>query len=196
MKLRNLIRPVYLVRRSWYRLYELRHPDEPWISQKAVRYCEQNLDPEKHVGLEWGSGRSTAWFARHLRHLTSVEHDKAWFDKVQASIARSGTKNIDYLYMPLDHPLEEPSRPAYDETPKYVAVAANWPDGALDFVVVDGHYRQACILAALPKIARGGLLLVDNSNWMPLADWGVPNDWRLVHQSSNVMTQTTIWQKP
>jgi hypothetical protein len=77
-----------------------------------------------------------------------------------------------------------------------VKVVEEFDDESIDFVVVDGHYRQACILEALKKIKSGGFLLVDNTNWMPLKEWGVPCDWSIVHQSSNVMTETTIWKKP
>jgi hypothetical protein len=79
--------------------------------------------------------------------------------------------------------------------PRYVVVFEELQDGSLDFVVVDGHYRQACIRAAIPKLKMGGLLLLDNSNWLSDAEWGIPAPWSLVHRSSNVMTVTSIWQK-
>ena len=69
-------------------------------------------------------------------------------------------------------------------------------DASVDFVVIDGHYRQACVLAALPKIKPGGRLLIDNSNWLSTLDWGVPSSWPLVHRSSNVMAETSIWERP
>ena len=37
--------------------------------------------------------------------------------------------------------------------------------------------------------------LIDNTDRMPLDEWGVPAHWPLVHQSQNVRTQTTIWRK-
>ena len=81
--------------------------------------------------------------------------------------------------MPLDHPPAEPTRPVYEPLPRYVAVFNEFEDGSLDFVVVDGHYRQACILAALPKLKVGGLLMLDNSNWLSDREWGIPVSWPL-----------------
>lgn len=185
--------PVYLARRLAYRAYELRHPDEPWIAQGAVRFCERVLDRSMR-GLEWGSGRSTSWFGRRLGHLTSVEHNRAWYEQVSGRLR--DLKNVDYRFVPLDHPESDPTPASYPVVPRYVAVAHEFDDGALDLVVIDGHYRQACVLAALPKLKSGGLLLVDNTNRMPDAEWGVPSAFRLVHRSENVMTETSIWQKP
>jgi hypothetical protein len=96
----------------------------------------------------------------------------------------------------LDHPREEPTRPHYEQVPRYVSVIDEFPDESLDFVLVDGHYRQACVLAALSKLRPGGLLAVDNTDWLPDDLWGVPAAWPLVHRSANVVTVTTVWRKP
>ncbi|HWL86986.1 MAG TPA: class I SAM-dependent methyltransferase, partial [Polyangiaceae bacterium] len=193
LRLLELLRqPRYLARRIAYKAYELRHPDEPWIAQGAVRFCDGWLTRDMR-GLEWGSGRSTAWFARRLGHLASVEHSQEWHARVRENLKEF--RNIDYRWVPLDHPVSEPTRPHYDLMPRYVAVADEFDDESLDLVVIDGHYRQACVLAALPKLRAGGLLLIDNTNRLPLAEWGVPSTYTIRHQSENVMTQTTIWQK-
>jgi hypothetical protein len=184
--------PRYTARRVAYKLYEWRHPDEPWIAQGAVRFCEHNLDRSMSA-IEMGSGRSTAWFAARVGQLTSIEHDARWYETVRARIAH--LPNVNYRQIPLDHPAEEGTRPHYDPLPRYVRVFSEFPDGALDLVVIDGHYRQACVLAALPKLRSGGLLLVDNTDRLPLPEWGVPSAWRVAHQSENVMGQTTIWRK-
>jgi hypothetical protein len=49
---------------------------------------------------------------------------------------------------------------------------------------------------ALAKLKPGGLLLVDDTNWLPLSEWGVPTTWQLVHQSTKINTVTSIWRKP
>jgi len=188
-----MINPVYAARRIAYKLYERRHRDEPWLAQGAIAFIDLQLSSDDH-GLEWGSGRSTQWFAARLAHLTSIESDAAWYETVREQTAR--LTNVDLRHIALDHAPEEPTRPVYDPQPKYVAVTDQLSDASLNFVLVDGHYRQACVLAALPKITPGGLLAIDNSNWLALSEWNVPADWPLVHQSSNVMTETSVWRKP
>jgi predicted O-methyltransferase YrrM len=196
MKVNEIVRrPGYTLRRIAYKFYEFTHPNEPWISQQAIHFCEKYLTKDQ-IGLEWGSGRSTAWFGKRLKMLLSIEFDILWHSKVVNILQEQGIKNVECRYIKLDHSLNQPTYPNYEQVPDYVSVVDEFEDNLLDFVVVDGHYRQACILAVLPKIKSGGLLLVDNTNWMPLEEWGVPENWQIVHQSSNVMTETTIWKKP
>jgi len=186
--------PWAFVSRLEGEFYKLRHPDEPWISDRAVRFCETSLTT-KMSGLEWGSGRSTAWFGRRLKRLVSVEHAAAWHQRINEKIKAAGLDHVDYRLIPLDHPVEAPTHREYAELPRYVKVIEEFPDASLDFVVVDGHYRQACIRAALPKLKPGGLLLVDNTNWMPLSEWGVPANWKQVHRSMGFEGETTLWRK-
>jgi hypothetical protein len=195
MKTSYLFQPIYVARRIAYKFYELSHPDEPWIAQGAIRFCEKNLTKEQ-VGLEWGSGRSTAWFGSHLKSLLSIEYDRSWHFTVIQQLQKKGIKNVECRHITLEHEPNDPTYTHYEKIPKYVSVVEEFEDESIDFVVVDGHYRQACVLAALAKIKSGGFLLVDNTNRVPIEEWGVPSDWSIVHQSSNVMTQTTIWKKP
>lgn len=184
--------PAYALRRLKLLAYELRHPDEPWIAAGAVRFCERHLSGSVQA-LEWGSGRSTLWFASRVGNLTSIEHDRGWFEKMAPTVRQR--PNVDYRLIELDHPLSAPTLRTYDPPPRYVRAAADFADESLGLVVVDGHYRQACVRAALPKLAQGGLLLIDNWNRMDRDEWGVPPSYRLEHLSDNAMTQTAIWSK-
>ncbi|HUL15264.1 MAG TPA: hypothetical protein VLV88_04650 [Terriglobales bacterium] len=188
-----LRRPGYALRYIGYKAHEFLHRNEPWIAPGAVRFCASKLKSDQ-IGLEWGSGRSTRWYASRLGKLLSIEFDPNWHRKVSRMITSQVAAECRFI--PLDHPLEQPTRRDYDPLPAYVAVVEEFADESLDFVVVDGHYRTACIKQALPKLKEGGLLLVDDTGWLPLGEWGVPSSWPIVHQSANLMKHTTIWQKP
>lgn len=195
MRLRNLLRPLYLVGRLQNWLYEKRHPEHPWLAPGAIAWLEENLRPDMH-GWEWGSGRSTLWFARRLAHLTSIESDAAWFAQVTRLVRNSGLTHVDLRHIPLDHAEADTYRNDYVPLPANPAAIGSEPDASLDFVVVDGWYRPVCARAALPKLKPGGLLLIDNTDWKHPPHVHVPQDWPLVHQSRNVMTETSIWRKP
>ena len=195
MRLRNLLRPTYLWGRLQHWRYENRHPDHPWLAPDAIAWLDQNLRPEMR-GFEWGSGRSTLWFARRLAHLISIESDAAWFAQVQQKITAAGLKHVDLRLIPLDHPESETYANQYDPLPANPAAILSLPDASLDFVVVDGWYRPVCAQAALAKLKPGGLLLIDNTDWQHPPHVHVPTDWPLVHQSRNVLTRTSIWRKP
>lgn len=184
--------PVYIGRRLAYKAYERRHPDEPWLAQGAVRFLDREL-PREGSGFEWGSGRSTAWFAARLAQLTSIEMDAEWYGIVRQRV----DGNVDLRHVAIEHDRDQPAPDFPEPTPRYVAAIDDCADAGLDFVLVDGHYRLACVRAALPKLKPGGLLAIDNTNWLDdLGEWGVPESWRLVHQSENVMTETSVWRAP
>lgn len=150
--------PRYVFDRTRELIYQRTHPTAPWLTPEATRLLATMLRPVDH-GLEFGSGRSTAWLATMVAHLTSVEHDPSWHATVLADLKEHQRDNVDYLFAPRDLP---PQRGAETE---YVAVADRFAPDSLDFVLVDGIYRDFCALAALTRLRSGGLLIVDNVNW-------------------------------
>jgi predicted O-methyltransferase YrrM len=192
--IRQIVNPAYVVGRIHLAILEKKHPGWPWMSHDAVRFLDGFLRPTDE-GIEFGSGRSTTWFGRHTRHLVSIEHNQAWFKIVQQQLLAKGVTNVEYHLIPLDHPEEEPHRKQYDPLPRYVDVINRYDNGHFDFVIVDGHYREACVAAALPKLKVGGILIIDNSNWLTLEQWHIPSQMRILHQSENVRSETTIFLK-
>ena len=191
-----LRRPRSAIARFRYWLWEKWNPTAPWLTPGAVRFCETALSPAMRA-WEFGSGRSTAWFAARVGHLVSIEHDSHWYATVRERLAEAAIKNIDYRLIPLDHSEHEPERPTYDPLPRYVAAITAVPDESLGLVVVDGHYRTLCIRASLPKIQHGGLILIDDLDlWPRRNDIPVPRDWLPVHESSNGVKRTGVWQRP
>ncbi len=195
MNYRILLRPVYLARRLALMLYERRHPEHPWIAAGAIAYCSTHLS-RTMKGLEWGSGRSTLWWAGHLDSLMSVEQNQQWYEEISKQIHTKGITNVDYRYIPVDDSLTGGERQMFPILPPYVAVANEFQPESLDFVVVDGHYRLTCVRAIHSKIKPGGLLLIDNFNWLPPEDWEIPSGWVKVCDDSNALTKTVIWKKP
>jgi predicted O-methyltransferase YrrM len=194
MLLKQCLNPAYVAGRLHLALWERRNPNCPWMSQGAIRFLEGWLRKTDR-GVEFGSGRSTCWFGQRVGQLTSIEHNREWFEIVTARIAETGLRNVDYHHIALDHPEEEPHRPFYDPLPRYVDFIRRFNDESLDFVIVDGHYRKACIEAALPKLKNGAMLILDNSDWLTLEEWGIPAHMRVVHRSRNVRSETTLFIK-
>jgi predicted O-methyltransferase YrrM len=150
--------PRYVYNRTRQVAYERAHPGDPWLTPAAIRLLGPMLRRNDH-GAEFGSGRSTVWFARRVAALTSVEHDKRWHDVVSARLKARGISNVDYILAPEDQPAERGGDSAY------ARVALSFPDASLDFALIDGHYRDYSAKFILPKIKPGGMLIIDNANW-------------------------------
>jgi SAM-dependent methyltransferase len=187
-----LQRPLYSVGKLKERWYECSHPDLPLLTPKANLFLAHNISRDS-IGFEWGSGGSTIWFARHCRRLISIEHAPDWFGFVSSRLQEMSL-NVDFRLIPLDHEESLPTVPCYDKPPRYVSQISEFPDRSFDFCLVDGHYRQACIRAALRKLRPGGLLIVDDTQWMPLAEWGVSTDWEVAMRGRSYLKDTTIWK--
>ncbi len=195
MRLRNLLRPFYIAGRIQNWLYEKRHPDHPWLAPNAISWLEKHLRPDMH-GFEWGSGRSTLWFAKRIAHITSIESDPVWFSQVIQMVCDAHITNVDLRHIPLDHSEADTYQLDYTPLPRNPSAILGLPDASLDFVVVDGWYRPVCARAALPKLKPGGILLIDNTDWNDPPHIYVPSDWPIVHRSRNVLTETGVWRKP
>jgi hypothetical protein len=189
-----LTHPRMLAARLQYFVWERMNPDKPWLCPGTVRFCEKHLD-RSMKGLEFGSGRSTVWFAGQVGSLTSVEHNSEWFEKVQHLLVERGVTKVDYRFVPPNHAVHEASHAPDQPTPDYVRVAEDFPDRSLDLVVVDGLYRNHCIRRAVRKLRPGGYLLVDDVNVWPSVELiPVPASWPAVNDSTNGLKRCIIWK--
>jgi predicted O-methyltransferase YrrM len=119
-----------------------------------VEILEDRLKPTD-VGLEWGSGRSTLWFAQRVAHLTSIEHNDHWYNRIQKLLRDKDIDNVDLLFAPLEAKDGEQSQ--------YIRVAAELPKASFDFILVDGRLRDQCTELALQLIKPDGTLIIDDA---------------------------------
>jgi len=145
--------PQYVFHRALDLLYRRFHPDDPWLTPQAISILDSWLTAEDK-GIEWGSGKSTLWFARRVKQLVSIEHDPVWYDQVSVWLKRGGDGNVDYRLL---------SVKGTDGVFPYADVANSYPDQFFNFALVDGRLRHVCIDKVLPKLRVGGMLILDNS---------------------------------
>ena len=193
--------PRYIYHRLSLSLYQWRYPDAPWLVREMVDILEQWLKPTDR-GIEWGSGRSTIWFAARVGSLVSVEHDAVWYERVRAELKHKGLQNVEY------HLCEDEA--------DYRRVVKTLSPESFDFCLVDGIARDDCALAAVSLIKPGGIIVVDNCNcYLPTNSrspysrrpeqgcytekWSTYLDqvreWRHIWTSDGVC-DTGLWMKP
>jgi hypothetical protein len=212
MNLRSL-RPSYALKRVGQMRFESSHPHAPWLAESAILLLDTYLKPTD-VGFEWGSGRSTIWFAQRVSHLHSVEDNRGWYDDVRTRLITARLLHkVTYRFVPcdgteIDEPYEHP----------YSGAVTTMRDNSLDFALVDGNLRAACIRNVVPKLKPGGMLILDNANRFIPNRMGSENstvheprseprspvwaqimeqfeDWRWIN-TSNGIWDTRFWIKP
>lgn len=207
MRLSSFWPPRHTGDRVAAELYRRRNLDQPWLTRAAIRLLPDLLKPSDRA-LEWGAGSSTAWLSRRVGSLKSVEHDPPWHGRVRGELERGGL-DPDAVVLLSPSPADAPSRSPY------VRVIDEFDDGGLNVCLIDGEHRSACALECLPKLARAGLLVLDDAAGYldhptrtpgsrygrgPLdADWrrfaAAVSGWRLVWTSDGY-SDTAVWIKP
>jgi predicted O-methyltransferase YrrM len=173
--------PRYVYNRARQLIYERGHPDDPWLTPTAINLLGSLLR-RADSGVEFGSGRSTVWFAARVSELTSVEHDERWYKTVSAKLKARGLCNVDYILAPEDQPMVRGGESAY------ARAALDFPDASIDFALVDGHYRDYSAKFILPKIKPGGMLIIDNVNWYLPCQSKAPNS-----RTAALGPKTPVW---
>jgi len=154
MKKHWTIRYIYNRIKNYF--FEKRHKNLPWINPEAINIFEQLLLPSSDIGIEFGSGNSTVWYAKKVKKLISIEDNKGWFNNVNEQLKRQGINNVEYLFKSSSY-IEDSKESEYFN---FIEIQL---DDSLDFVVVDGNFRDIIALSAIKKIKRGGIIFLDDS---------------------------------
>jgi len=158
----NTFNPPYFVKRLALMRYQAANPNAPWLTADAITALQDLLKPGD-VGYEFGSGRSTTWFAGRVGYLHSMEHVPEWYERVRHKLDEAKLlEKVNYQLAP--DSIHTGEDELLDETHPYVKHFAEMPENSLDFVLVDGIMRLTCFRFALPRLKPGGILILDNAN--------------------------------
>lgn len=120
----------------------------PWMTYSANFYLGQ-LELSKCKIFEWGSGNSSLYFAENALEVTSIESNPDWFDYVEKS-----KRSNQYIYL----------KNAEDYC-KCISETGN----KYQLIIIDGDIfrRLECAYYAIRHLDEGGLIVLDNSDWLP-----------------------------
>lgn len=144
------------------------HLDLAWWTYDAVHEVDAFLAARAAPVrvFEYGSGASTAWLARRVDQVTSVEHDAGFAAYLSSVLDPARPVDLRVVEaVPSPAPLAPSRRKGYQglDFDAYVR-AIDDVDGGFDLVVVDGRARVACARRGLSRLLPGGMLLLDNAN--------------------------------
>jgi methyltransferase family protein len=122
----------------------------PWYTYPAIEFLSQ-LDFSEKTVFEYGSGMSTLFWAGRAQRVVSVEDDEQWHGIVAAQLPGNASVRLE-------------------------SDLSKFPDAIpageqFDVIVVDGpargRTRLKCCRVALGALREGGLIILDNSDWLP-----------------------------
>ena len=137
----------------------------PWFTFPAIEALK-NWDLSRKRVFEYGSGYSTLFWASRAKEVVSVEHHPGWHEKI-AGLAPANARVI--LSAITQSEGAQPTSETRAQLKQYAETIKD--HGEFDVVVVDGfarfRMRYESARAALGQLARNGLVILDNSDWLP-----------------------------
>jgi hypothetical protein len=187
----------------------------PWITYRARSWLGRFVRPGLRA-FEWGAGGSTIYLAERASTLSTVEHDAAWCERVRLALTARGLgdrcelRHVPAQRIPIDDAQSgsslgyRSSRAGHedDDFRDYCHAIDTPANAEYDLVLVDGRARLGCIHAARSHVARGGVIILDNSERL---DYGVAGavlggEWVSVPLAgpvayTSIVATTTVWYR-
>ncbi|SKB66841.1 class I SAM-dependent methyltransferase [Daejeonella lutea] len=148
----------YLAEIGWFKALSTHSPIDdngepiPWVTYSFIDFISQRIK-DSHTVFEFGSGNSTLYYAKRAKKVVSVEHDKAWYEK----IAGSSPSNAEMIFCDLQ------SNGDYSRMPSSLP-------GKFDIIIVDGRDRVNCCYNSLSALSETGVVVLDDSERLKYND--------------------------
>ncbi|RYF25887.1 MAG: FkbM family methyltransferase [Flavobacteriales bacterium] len=117
----------------------------PWVTYSFIDFIKTRLTKELSI-FEYGSGNSTLFYAKNVKRVVSVEHDKAWYDK----IVKAKASNAEMIFTALELGGEYCKK-------------ATLLNEKFDIIIVDGRDRVNCCIHSVNALSENGILILDDS---------------------------------
>ena len=138
--------PRYILNKIRSIIYFKKFPDRPWISREAFEVLDLIISPSDKV-LEFGSGKSTSYFASKCSYVYSVESNFQWYKKVVNKLTDLSSSNVNIKY-------------AENES-EYLDLS--FIDNEITILFIDGRYRLQSLKEGLKYASDNAIIIIDNS---------------------------------
>lgn len=121
----------------------------PWYTYASIEYFS-TLDFQSSRIFEYGCGSSSIFWSNRSASVTAVENDPTWAARMRIQ-APSNLVIIEAI-----------DRHEYIQSPLRLGKR-------FDVIVIDGRFRHDCVAVAAEAVESNGMLILDNSDWYPVA---------------------------
>src|SRR5690554_1196635 len=117
----------------------------PWLTYSFIDFLGSRLNKKQSI-FEFGSGNSTRYFAKRVNNISSLEHDKSWYENG----LKNKPQNADLIFCELD------------SNGNYCRGAINTKQ-KFDIIIIDGRDRVNCCLQSIQALKEEGVIILDDS---------------------------------
>lgn len=147
----------------------------PWITYPLIDFIGDRLNKTMDV-FEFGSGNSSLYFASKTKSIISIEHHEGWYKTISQD-KRFDLSNLklELIKMPEDLAKLGYHKMAFlDDNNDYTNTIKKI-DKKFDIVIVDGLFRNSCMINSVDSLKEGGVIILDNTSvsYTPLLQKGI-----------------------
>jgi len=148
----------YLNDVGWFNAFRIGEPVDknnqpiPWFTYPAIDFLAGRLNKNLKV-FEFGSGNSSLFFAKRVSSITSVEHNKEWFEKIKNSLPENS----------VIHHVESKSSEQYLQP--FIKIGRKF-----DIIIIDGIFRNECLIESINFLAGESVIILDDSERVDYAE--------------------------
>lgn len=117
----------------------------PWYTYPAIEYLN-NMDFSGKSVFEYGSGNSSAYWAKKAKSVHSVEHHREWYAKVTSGMAENQIVEL------------------CESEQEYLGAIQRTTE-KFDVIIIDGIFREKCAKLVQGHLAIDGIVILDNADW-------------------------------
>jgi hypothetical protein len=142
----------YLVDVGWFNAFTAQrsigknNEPIPWVTYPFINFITPRLKKKFSV-FEFGSGNSTLFYAERVGTVTTVEHDRQWYEKMQKLIPANVTLLFRENYRTGGY-----SKAILQQNTMY------------DIIIIDAVDRYKCATYAVRRLTRQGVIILDDSD--------------------------------
>ncbi len=130
--------------------------------------------------LEWGSGRSTVYFAKYLKkngikfNWYAIDNSREWYEEVLKKVKKNNLDRSIHLYLfdfkPFwqkegwgwENPPSDGFAPEEESEKQYIT----FPESLrirFDLIIIDGRFRRRCLIEAQKILSEGGKVILHDA---------------------------------
>jgi hypothetical protein len=114
----------------------------PWTTYPFIDFIQPRLNKKLDI-FEYGSGNSTKYFSSRVNTVTSIEHNKEWYEQ----LIKTKSNNINLIL----------------SAKKDYVKMIDQLDKLYHLIFVDGEDRVECIYNSVNRLTEDGVIVLDDS---------------------------------
>ena len=134
----------------------------PWATYPFIEFITPKLKPHHEV-FEFGSGSSTLFFAKRVKKVVAIEHDKLWFEAMKIKLRENGVKNVELILMENALLNSDYENYAMNYVFNSHLCENDEKNVGFDFILIDSLKRFVCAKNSVKALKSKGALIIDDS---------------------------------